>query len=1084
MKIADGDINLLQQQLKELKEKLRKSYKDYYDHEEKTQSNLREIFDTSNDLIAVFKPSGQFHFVNEAWRKKLGYNDEDLLDLKFVDTVHPENQKEALEGLMKLTAGGSLDRFQTTFIAKNGKKIFVNGRITCSIQDDQPVEYRSVFFDVTERIRAEGAQALYYKLANLTITSGNLDSLYRNIHDQLGRMLRVRNFSIAFNKPKSKNFDYAFRINEQEGLSKDVENLLGAYTLDRGTPSMIYEPGIQKIADQKKIKLTDPLPKVWLGVVINIEGKPSGVLSVYSYRDQSAYNNKDLELIDFVSGQVSLAMERHLNEETIENQAARLKAIFESSTHQIWSIDRKGKFTSFNQNYADDFMRYYGVNPKISENIEELGIKKLIKKDVQFWKDKYNEAFKGKVVNFQWNQLDKKKQPVWRDIFLNPIFLPDGKIEEVSIIANDISEKKIAEVALQDSEEKFRNIFESFQDVYFRCSLDGKVTMISPSAHAVLGYPTKQILGKSIEKFFSSDSSLKQVFTGVMKDGNVQNFEASAIAKGKKMIPVLCNIRLIERAGQPTEIEGVARDIAQLRQTNDELLKAKDVAERSLRVKEQFLANMSHEIRTPMNGIVGMIDLLGSTELNQEQSEYLRTIKRSSETLLTIVNDILDLSKIEAGKMELKRTPVQLVHTFEKIYDLYSQQAHLSGISFFYYLDKKLPDWVMIDETRLIQILSNLTSNAVKFSQQKGTINLSIKVQEERKKNYLFKVSIKDSGIGISEEDQEKLFQSFNQLDSSSSKNYGGTGLGLSISKQLVESLGGEIGVVSTPGLGSTFWFTFEASVTNRPTEKKAPAKKQVQKPVIKNPKVLLVDDNQINRNVASKILTKSGCVIDEAEGGQRAIDLVEKNSFDLIFMDIQMPEMDGVEATYRLKRLGLKNLPPIIAMTAYSMEEDREKFLGQGMDDYLAKPITAEKLIQTVKKWTNYEPIKMSSDLLEEESQRLILNQNTLNQLRKFGGLELIESALTEFDEEATELVSVAETSFKQKDYDELKGAMHTLKGNAGTLGAERLSDLAAKLEKNVKDNTFGEVSDLLNQLQEALGQFKTSYKNILESQ
>ena len=1086
MKIVQSVINLLQEELSTLKAKLRRSYRDYYLLTKKTNHNLKEVFDTSNDLITIFSPTGLFRFVNKAWKDKLGYDEVDLLDLKFVDVVHPDYKKETLESLMKITVGGEFERFQTTLIAKNGQTIFVNGKLTCGFEDDRPVEFRCVFFDITERVRAEGAQALYYKIANLTITSGNLESLYKNIHDQLGQMLRVRNFSIAFKKPRSRNFDFAFWINENDEseVQRDVETLLCSYTLDRGTPSMIYQDGIQKIADQKKIKIVDSLPKVWLGVTIKIEGKPSGVLSVFSYRETSDYNNKDLELIDFVAGQVTLAMEREISEETIENQAARLTAIFESSTHQIWSVDRENRFTSFNQNYADDFFSYYKIPPQIGQSIEDFRNENFSTEMIHFWKGKYAEAFSGRVVNFQSSQLDSKKQPVWRNIFLNPIFLADGKIEEVSVIANDISEKKISEVSLQESEEKFRTIFESFQDIYFRCSLDGKITMLSPSAQKVLGRPPKQILGESIENFFFTQSSLQEVFKQVIKDGQVSNFEASAVAKSKKEIPVLCNIRLITKDDRPSEIEGVARDITQLKEFNEELIHAKELAEKSLTVKEQFLANMSHEIRTPMNGIVGMIDLIESTELNEEQSDYLQTIKRSSETLLTIVNDILDLSKIEAGKMELKRAPVQMVKTFEKIYDLYSQQAHLGGISFFYHLDKKLPDWVLIDETRLIQVLSNLTSNAIKFSQQGGTINLSIRVQDLTKKNCTFKVSVKDSGIGISVEDEGRLFQSFNQLDSSSSKNYGGTGLGLSISKQLVEELGGEIGVVSTPGLGSTFWFTFQAAMTDAPPKSTETEYRPAHKAKVKNPKILLVDDNQINRNVASKILTKSGCVITEASGGQMAIDLVNKSTYDLIFMDIQMPEMDGIEATYRLKSLELDDLPPIIAMTAYSMEEDREKFLGQGMDDYLPKPIKGEKLIQTIKKWTHYEPVRVNSNLPSDKTERLIVNQNTLNQLRKFGGLKMIEETLTEFDEEATMLVSSALANAIDKEYNELKGHMHTLKGNAGTLGVERLADLAAKVEKSIKENIFEDVESLLNQLQKELELFKSSYKKILESQ
>jgi len=1084
MKGSKSHVKLLQEEVNELKEKLRRSYRDYYELTTKTNHSIRELFNASNDQIATFDINGKFNFVNQAWVNKLGFSEDDLLKMKFLDTVHKEEQKETLENLMKVTAGTGLERFQTTLVTKHGKKLYVNGKLTCLFEEDKPVEYRCIFFDITERMRAESAQALYYKVANLTIFTENLDQLYLNIHSQLSQLLHVKNFSIAFRTPHENSFDYAFWINEhqKESLTKDVENLLASYTLGRGTPIMIYKSGIKKIIQQKKVTIQDPLPEIWLGVIIQIENKPSGVLSVYSYRDAAAYNNKDLELIDYVSRQVSLAMEREINEETIENQAARLRAIFESSTHQIWSINRSYAFTSFNSNYAEGFYSYYGIYPKQGIAPQQLDDGHISKEIRQFWETKYEEAFKGKVVHFEWRQKDKKGKDVWRDIFLNPIFLPDGTIEEVSVIANDITEKKQAEIALQDSEEKFRNIFESFQDIYFRCTLEGKINMISPSCHTVLGISPEEVKNKTIHELFSSNETIGNVFKRLLEDEQLSNFEVDVIDSLGNSIPMLCNIRLIYKKNIPFEIEGVARDITQLKKTNQELSKAKEVAEHSLHVKEQFLANMSHEIRTPMNGIIGMIDLLHATQLTGEQEEYLLTIRRSSETLLNIVNNILDLSKIEAGKMQLRTAPVQLIHTLEKVYDLYSKQADKSGNSLFYHIDKKIPDWILTDETRLIQILSNLTSNAIKFSKDEGTINLNIRVLNQEEDLYTFKVTVKDSGIGIAQQDQQRLFTSFHQLDSSQSKNYEGTGLGLAISKQLVKSLGGEIGVVSTVGLGSTFWFTFKAEKTKAPVKGKE-EKNQLSRPFTENPKLLIVDDNQINRKVAQKILSKAGCEILEAADGKKAIELITQNTFDLIFMDIQMPDMDGIQTTRQIKKLKTE-LPPIIAMTAYSMEEDRNKFLSQGLDDYLPKPIKADNLIGMVKKWTRFVPEGISVDRKSTIAEQLIINQNTLNQLRKFGGMELIESVLTEFEQEASEILMRALALLSTKNYEELKKEIHTLKGNAGTIGAERLADLAAKVEKKLKQDNFEGLTENLQQLSFNLHLFKKSYKNILKDQ
>lgn len=1086
MDSAAKEIKLLKEQIKTLQTKVETAHRDYYELVEKTNHHLKELFDSSNDLIQIFKPNGEFRFVNETWRNKLGYLEEEVFDLKFVEVVHPDYRKQTLHNLLKITAGSRLERFETVLKTKYGKNIYVIGKLTSVFEDDEPVEFRCVFFDITERFRAERAQSLYYKIASITITQNSLDEFYGKIYTELNEILKVRNFSIAIREKK--RYSYAYWVNEREADSqtkfvRDVERLLCDYTFERGKPLIIYREGIEKISRQKKMTLKDPSPTIWLGVLIRMNHEPVGVLSVCSYQDQSAYNHKDLELLDFISGQISLSMERKLNEEKIQNQAARLNAIFESSTHQIWSIDKQLRFTSYNQNYAEAFEAYYGHPPVIGHSPFNTTAG-LATGMIKFWREKYEEAFKGRIINFQTSQktLDKKK--VWRDIFLNPIFLPNGKIEELSVIANDITEKKLSETALRESEEKFRNIFESFQDIYFRCDMNGSISMVSPSVRNVLGFPPREIIGRNITDFFFSKTRIADLLNILQEQKQVQNFEGIVRTRSGEEIEFLSNVRFIKRNKNKYEIEGVARDISKLKKTNRELREAKELAERSLEIKERFLANMSHEIRTPMNGIIGMIDLVASTQLDPEQGEYIRTLKKSSDNLLNILNDILDLSKIEAGKMQLRKDPMRLVDTFEKLYELYSQQAHLSNNTLYYHLDDAIPEYILGDETRLMQVLSNLTSNAIKFSYKKGTINISIRVLEKRKKKYTFKISIKDSGIGISREDTQKLFQSFSQLDSSSSKNYSGTGLGLVISKELVKSMDGDIGVASTPGLGSTFWFTFKAESVS---STKIPVKKE-DDPFLKqftqsSPRILLVDDNDVNRNVASTILTKSGCMVIEASSGFEALEKASIGRYDLIFMDIQMPDMDGIQATLKIKELGLSYLPPIVAMTAYSMEEDRIKFLKEGLDDYIAKPIKAASLISKVKAWVHFEPKMVNSQVFIEAAQELVINQNTLNQLYKYGGKELIESVLQDFESEATEQVKNAEIFFHSKEYELMQRELHTLKGNAGTFGVERLATVAQNIEKSLKENKFDNLEVQLELLKACLAEFKESHSNLVNS-
>jgi PAS domain S-box-containing protein len=439
--------------------------------------------------------------------------------------------------------------------------------------------------------------------------------------------------------------------------------------------------------------------------------------------------------------------------------------------------------------------------------------------------------------------------------------------------------------------------------------------------------------------------------------------------------------------GKVREIVGSIVDIDERKRLEEEQAAARDRALEASRLKSEFLATVSHEIRTPLNGVIGMADLLLATPLNPEQLEYVKTMAYSADSLLVVINDVLDLSKVEAGKLILLETEFSPRHVAQSVVDLLLPRAREKGITMGVELAAELPQWVRGYEARLRQVLLNLVGNAVKFTEQ-GGVTVSTEIvrpaaqgtDEADDRRFLARFTVRDTGIGLDEANYGKLFQPFSQVDSSLARKYGGAGLGLAISKRLVELMGGEIGVESAPGKGSTFWFTIplhrtedaaggdEPSVENQVVVSRPNAFVPVQQPakeVVTNgnhqvlagaaqPEILLVEDNQVNQMVALAQLKRLGYAVHAVNNGREAVEAVEHHAYAVILMDCQMPEMDGFEATRLIRALEerIGRRVPIIAMTANAMNGDREACLDAGMNDYLAKPIRAEELRSVLRLW------------------------------------------------------------------------------------------------------------------------------------
>lgn len=1050
---------------------------------EKSNARMEELFNNAHDLIVVISIEGKFKLMNQSWIDSVEYSSEELNYLRFNDLVHPDYKAHTESFLKHLALSETSGKLETILVSKKGRSIFLSGSVTCSYEKQDPFEYRIIFHDISERVRTEKIRNLYYGIANQCIHSHTFQDLYKNIHGELNIFMDASNFYFAILEDDSFQIPFYVRNNKKADCPpNDFEHEVTKYALEVNKSLIVTEDEFVMLRQEGITNEMKNIPSVWLGAPLRLEEENLGLIAVFSYDKPAPFHRSDLDLLDFISGQISLSINRKRNEEKITNQTARLNAIFESSSHLIWSVNSDMELTSFNQNYSRTIYKYFGQRPKPNQNISEQTNLPTRKEPRDFWTTKYKQVLQGNSLHFETQHQGDFGNEIWLDIHLNPIFRSDGQVKEISGIAHDVTDKKRSGLALRESEEKFRNIFESFQDLYFKCTPRGNILMVSPSVFEMTGYEQHEVLEKNVTNYYLYTTKTKDLLRQLVQHKRVRNFEASLVRKDGKIIQCICNVRLKASNEGTLEIEGVLRDITQLKETNEQLIQAKEVAERSLRVKEEFLANMSHEIRTPMNGIIGMLELLSASPLQPQQEEYLDTIKKSSGLLMEILNDILDLSKIEAGKMRLRKTPVEIRQVIGKLVALFSQQATRKRISLAYYIHPSLPEYVIIDETRLMQIISNLISNALKFTSDGGSIHLSMKPQFKYGKTHVIKVSIRDTGIGIAREQLDSLFKSFSQLDHSSTKAFSGTGLGLRISKELCELMNGNIGVYSTPNLGSTFWFTFEAVTTTREVvekEKEVEAAPEVFSDY--SPRILLVDDNQVNQQVASEMLKSAGCRVELAKNGYEAIDKATSKDFDLIFMDIQMPEMDGVTATKKLKKMNLPKLPPIVAMTAYGMEPDRERFLGQGMDDYLSKPIKSHNLINKVRKWVNGTTEEKIQTIDTSDHRLKILDENIISQLEKYSGPEMVKEILKDFEIETQGQLKQCLQSLEEEDYPTILRELHTLKGSAGTLGVEKVADKARLIENDLKEKKYGNTTNGLQELNKIFKEFQDNYHNIL---
>lgn len=517
------------------------------------------------------------------------------------------------------------------------------------------------------------------------------------------------------------------------------------------------------------------------------------------------------------------------------------------------------------------------------------------------------------------------------------------------------------EAILRQEARYARSLIEASLDPMFTISPEGKITDINNASLNITEVAREKIIGTDFFEYFTEPDKAREIYKQVFSEGFVADFPLT-IQDGK-LTEVLFNGSVYkDEYGKVLGVVVVARDVTDHKRIENELIHSKisaekateaaeiakekaeraaKIAEEAVKSKQQFLSNMSHEIRTPMNVILGFTKVLLKSNLTAKQKEYLTAIKMSGDTLTVLINDILDLAKVDAGKMKFEHTPFRLSTSIFAMLDVFETKIQEKNLKLIKQYDSKIPDVMMGDPVRLHQIILNLISNAVKFTNE-GEITINVKLVKEDENNVSVEFSVSDTGIGIEEEKIDEIFENFQQATNETSRLYGGTGLGLAISKQLVESQGGHIQVESTAGKGSTFSFILSFGKTD---EKVAfPEEIELTDTNVKDIKVLVVEDMALNQLLIKTLLDDFGFNYDLAENGKTAIEKLKIKPYDIILMDLLMPEMNGYEATQYIRNT-LNSQIPIIALTADVTTADLARCNAAGMNDYISKPVD-EKLL------------------------------------------------------------------------------------------------------------------------------------------
>jgi len=753
------------------------------------------------------------------------------------------------------------------------------------------------------------------------------------------------------------------------------------------------------------------------------------------------------------------------------------EVLIESIPVPIFYKDINGLYLGANEL----FLSYVGIK---REEFINKSVYDIFSKDMA---DIYNKADKDVFEN--------KKKQIYESSFIHsdgyhhdvifyksPFFKPDNKIMGLLGIMFDITEQKKIEEKLKNSEQKYRMIIEDQTEIICRFLPNRTITFVNEAFCKFFDIKIKDAIGFDIINFLPNftDEQMSIFISSFNSNNSIFKKVYTIELPNDTRYLYTTNRAFFDNEGKIVELQAVGQDITELKKIESELIRAKNKAEESFTLKSELLSIMNPEIKNSINTIISMTALLSETNLSKEQSEVTQIIKISCESLLMIINEILDFSNIELGKISFEKRPFDVKNCIEETFEIFEPKAREKGLELRYFIKQNVPSLILGDKVRFKQILLNLVDNAIKFTNE-GEVFISVNTVKKEKKFIEIQFAIKDTGIGISDKKKDILLNDYPKLDSYSK--YGNIGLGLIVAENLVKMMGGKIWFVSQEKEGSTFFFTIKTveSYESNDTEN-VETKSSIPLSNTLPLNILVAEDNPINQKMIIRMLSKMGYSPDYVQDGNEVLENLKNKIYDIIFMDVQMPEMDGIETTTKIRETYKKNKPIIIALTANSNQEDKRNCIGAGMNDYLSKPFSIEQIEHMLMRWGNKvkEEKNIKHDVINMDTLRKV---TLINEDDEEDNIEFLLELIDTFITQTPSLIKKIKEYADEKDIEKLGKVAHTLKGSSLTIGANTFGNLCKNINEESKKGELLKVIGLLPNLDETYKELEATLLKIKDA-